>query len=151
MIPVRHRVALVLLPVALVAGGWLLWRTAPTDRDLVIDLGDPAAVRRIAVTYWRADAPDERGGFSRTFAASPPQRIRQPVSLRMGEHLVEVRVERFTDGARSDSTVTRHVSITGNDVVVFGPAPEPQHGDSAAFVGSSRSREPALSEPHPPK
>ncbi len=129
MISVRRRVALVLLPVALVAGGWLLWRQAPTDRDLIIDLGDPAAVRRVAVTYWRAEAPDERGGFSRNFAASPPRQIRQPVSLRAGEHLVEVRVEWSTNGTQSDSTVTRHVSITGNDVVVFGPVPEPRSSD----------------------
>jgi len=118
--------ALALLPVALLAGGALLWRAAPTDRKLVIDLGDPSAVRRVAVTYWRVDAPDERGGFSFAFPASPPPRLRQRVSLRDGEHIIEVRVERSAGGVQDESTVARHLSISGREVVVFGPTSESQ-------------------------
>jgi len=124
--PWRRRAALVLLPLALVTTGFLLWRTIPTDRDLVIDLGDPAGVRRVAVTYWRVDAPDERGGFSRVFATSAPRRLHHPVSLRPGNHVVEIRVERFASHDGLENTVKRHVSITGREVIVFAPPLAPR-------------------------
>ncbi len=144
MTPWRRRAALVPLPLALVTGGALLWRTVPTDRDLVVDLGDPAGVRRVAVTYWRLDAPDERGGFSHVFSGSAPRRLHHPVSLRPGEHVVEIRVERSASAGRLESAVERHVSITGREVIVFAAPLAPR-----AEAGLIGERSLASAEPVP--
>ncbi|GEM_PF-3732849 len=145
MTSLRRRAAFVLLPLAVVTGGALLWGKLPMERDLVIDLGEPAGVRRVAVNYWRVDAPEERAGFSHVFSAQAPRRLRHPVSLRSGDHVVEIRVERSTANDRLESTVERHVSITGREVIVFAAPPAPRGDPSLTGV-----RSPLTAEPVPP-
>jgi hypothetical protein len=100
----------------------LLLRSLPTERVLTVDLGDPEGVRRVTVTWCRTDMPEDRSGFSQSFGGDVPRRIEHHVSLRDGEHRMEVRVERRAGDASSESVVEHWVDVRSDQLLLHGPA-----------------------------
>ncbi|MBN2193466.1 MAG: hypothetical protein JW751_11685 [Polyangiaceae bacterium] len=119
MTPIRRRVASVLLILGLVAVGLSFWAAAPTEYLLVVDLGEPALVRRMAVTYWSVRDPDLKAGFSQAFSVTPPRRVSHAISATHPELMLRIEVERDFAGRRESTTTERRVSLVGREVTVF--------------------------------
>lgn len=115
----RRRCAAFLLAAGLLGAGAVLWRGAPAERDVIIDLGDPQGLKRVEMTYWPASDPEQRTTVVHSFGAVAPARIQHRGRIPAGDGVFSFRITRELGGVREDTELERRIAVVGSEVVVF--------------------------------